>query len=185
MLKSCFADETDLLSILLTTDFYKNDDEKIIDEIYTMFLAGTKTVQTTTTNLFYYLEQYPEVKKKLLAEVDEKLSPISDDFIAKFSQKKADELEYLRYCFMETLRIEPPVAGSLEVAFLENVVVGGIPIAKGDELSVSIAYIHHHPKYWHEPKKFIPERFDPSSPYYKRPDGQARHPLAFTPFLGG
>jgi len=38
---------------------------------------------------------------------------------------------------------------------------------------------------WQEPDKFISERFDPQSPYFKRPDGGIRHPLAFGAFLGG
>jgi cytochrome P450 len=35
----------DLLSILITSDFYKNsDDNLIIDEIFTFFFAGMKTI---------------------------------------------------------------------------------------------------------------------------------------------
>jgi cytochrome P450 len=38
-------DTADLLSILLETDFYqKNDDNLIIDEIFTFFFAGMKTI---------------------------------------------------------------------------------------------------------------------------------------------
>jgi len=33
--------------------------------------------------------------------------------------------------------------------------------------------------------EFIPDRFDPKSKYFRRPDGGVRHPLAFSPFLGG
>ncbi len=35
------------------------------------------------------------------------------------------------------------------------------------------------------PEEFIPDRFDPKSPYYLTPDGKKRHPLSFGPFLGG
>ena len=38
---------------------------------------------------------------------------------------------------------------------------------------------------WFSPEKFMPERFDTSSPYYKRPDGKKRNPLSFNPFFGG
>jgi len=31
----------------------------------------------------------------------------------------------------------------------------------------------------------LPDRFDPKSPLYKRPDGKQRNPYAFCPFLGG
>ena len=45
--------------------------------------------------------------------------------------------------------------------------------------------LHHNPDEWIEPKKFIPERFDPSSPYYLTPSGKKRHPMSYGPFLGG
>mmetsp|Transcript_26081 Transcript_26081/g.18547 ORF Transcript_26081/g.18547 Transcript_26081/m.18547 type:complete len:89 (-) Transcript_26081:132-398(-) len=48
-----------------------------------------------------------------------------------------------------------------------------------------ICVIHHDPNEWQEPEKFIPDRFDSSSPYFKRPDGKLRHPLSFVPFTGG
>lgn len=38
---------------------------------------------------------------------------------------------------------------------------------------------------WIEPTTFIPERFDPESTYFKRPDGGRRSHHAFAPFLGG
>ncbi len=45
--------------------------------------------------------------------------------------------------------------------------------------------LHHNPSQWQEPDKFIPERFDPESPYFKTPSGAKRHPMSFGPFLGG
>ena len=38
---------------------------------------------------------------------------------------------------------------------------------------------------WPEPRKFIPERFDPTSKWFKRADGTNRNPQSFCPFLGG
>ena len=64
------ASGEDLLSILLTNDYYKNDDEMIIDEIFTLFLAGSKTVATTMANLICYLDRAPDAKRKLVAEID-------------------------------------------------------------------------------------------------------------------
>ena len=37
-------DENDLLTILMTTEFFRGDDNLIIDEIITFFLAGMKTI---------------------------------------------------------------------------------------------------------------------------------------------
>lgn len=43
-LSKTYDQQSDLLSILLSTDFYKNEDELMIDEVITFFLAGVKTI---------------------------------------------------------------------------------------------------------------------------------------------
>ena len=45
--------------------------------------------------------------------------------------------------------------------------------------------MHKSPKEWIEPQTFNPDRFDHTSPYFKRPDGTNRSGNAFNPFLGG
>ena len=45
--------------------------------------------------------------------------------------------------------------------------------------------LHWNRDEWIEPEKYIPERFDPSSPYYLTPKGKKRHNMSFMPFLGG
>lgn len=45
--------------------------------------------------------------------------------------------------------------------------------------------LHHNPRQWREPNRFIPERFDPESDYSLTPDGQKRDPMSYLPFLGG
>jgi cytochrome P450 len=64
-----YDDQADLLSILLSTDFYKNEDELMIDEVITFFLAGMKTIQISTTNLIYHLAKNPAIKARLLKEI--------------------------------------------------------------------------------------------------------------------
>ena len=44
-------------------------------------------------------------------------------------------------------------------------------IKKGTTFRVFIHQIHHDNKYWREPEKFIPERFDPDSAYFLMPNG--------------
>ena len=62
---------------------------------------------------------------------------------------------------------------------------GKYKIRKDDPFYICIHELHHSSKYWIEPEKYIPERFDPESKYYLTPDGKKRPPIIFTPFFGG
>ena len=43
----------------------------------------------------------------------------------------------------------------------------------------------HNPLEWRSPEQYLPERFDPSSELYLTPAGKKRHPMSYSPFLGG
>ena len=70
--KSNFEGEgqADLLGILISNDLFKDDNDKIMDEVIAFGFAGTETLAITTSNLLFYLNQNPECKKKLMAEIE-------------------------------------------------------------------------------------------------------------------
>ena len=55
----------------------------------------------------------------------------------------------------------------------------------GEAFYIMIQFIHWDKRQWKEPKKFVPERFDTDSEWYKTPSGSKRKPYSFSPFLGG
>ena len=61
----------------------------------------------------------------------------------------------------------------------------GLRVKKGDFIALNFQSIQNDRNEWFSPEKFMPERFDTNSPYYKRPDGKKRNPFSFTPFFGG
>jgi len=67
----------------------------------------------------------------------------------------------------------------------ETLKAGNLTIRKGDPISINMARLHNNPKEWQKPEKFIPERFDPTSPFYLTPLGTRRNTYSFGPFLGG
>ena len=74
----------DFLTILLTEDFFMNDNERIIDECFTFFFAGSQTSAVTTQNLIIALMKHPEYQEMLLKEFeDELIKPHFKELIEK------------------------------------------------------------------------------------------------------
>jgi cytochrome P450 len=70
--------------------------------------------------------------------------------------------------------------------FNQDVTIGGVDFkAHKTTFIINMQAIMNDPVQWIRPREFNPERFNPSSEMYKRPDGKARNPLAFCPFSGG
>ena len=45
--------------------------------------------------------------------------------------------------------------------------------------------LQYDPSQWREPHRFIPDRYNPKSEWYLRPDGETRATYAWAPFYGG
>ena len=93
--------------------------------------------------------------------------------------------EYTKRCSYESMRINPPTGVNFSALFSQKTRVGGVDFNPDTAFFVNIEAIHHDPKEWISPEKFDPDRFDPKSPMFKRPDGRPRSPLAFCAFNGG
>jgi cytochrome P450 len=87
--------------------------------------------------------------------------------------------------FNETLRISTPTIMTSIFTVTENMKLGNMNLKEGVQLSIFHKYVHMDPEQWLEPDKFVPERFDPQSPFYLTPSGTKRHPMSFIPWLGG
>ena len=74
---------------MLSEPLFMNDIEKTIDEILTIFFAGSQTSSNVSQNLILHLCKHPEAKAKIQAEIDEKDS----------------ELNFYSQCFNEAMRI--------------------------------------------------------------------------------
>jgi len=146
-------------------------DEQIRDEVVTIFLAGHETTSVALTWLFHCLDENPEVVEKLLAEEKRVLNgrtPVLEDL---------RQLEYTRMVIDETMRIYPPVWAIGRHAY-EDDVMCGYAIPKATNCLITIRSIHLNPKYWPEPLKFMPERFN-------KENSKDRHRFVYFPFGGG
>ena len=177
--------EEDLLSILLSSELYRNDDEKTKDELIIFFLAGNETIKTSSTNTVCYLTQNPEAKAKFMAEVTPVLDRATGDFVNKLTMDDVDSFNYVRWCWYESMRLQPPAPSSSLNKFSKTVTIKGIKFTPDVGFMVNFSAIHTDPKEWVDPLAFRPERFDPSSTLFLRPDGMSRNPFSFCPFFGG
>lgn len=64
-----FKDSFDLLTILCQDEYFASHNSAMVDEIITMFLAGSFTLKTSNSNLIQYLALNPEVHTKLMKEL--------------------------------------------------------------------------------------------------------------------
>lgn len=167
--------KNDLLDMLLAVTYEDSGkgmtNKQIRDEAVILFVAGYETTANALTWLWYLLDKHPAVVSKLQQETQSVLN----GKIPGFEDLK--NLTYNKQVIEETMRIYPP-AWSTDRIVLENFDIDGYPIKKGDVIIPFIYGVHHNPKYWPEPEKFLPERF--------APEHKKNHPpFAYFPFGGG
>lgn len=203
----------DLLSTLLNEggDVYSMIEDKaladmtMLDDVSIIYLAAVNTTQISVNNLMKYMhmdEYRQSIREKLQAEVDSHLAFDVWDADGKMIneaqlrdacsyEKIQESFDFTMMCFRESLRIEPPIPFSSSHMFTRDVVLArGTPkelkVNAGQEVHIEMGLLHHNEKHWGpDHDKFIPERFDSASEHFKAPDGSARHPYAYAPFLGG
>ena len=168
-------DRGDLLSMLLLAqdedDGGRMSDLQVRDEAMTIFLAGHETSANALSWCWYLLAQHPEVEVRFHAEVDEALkgrAPRMDD---------TPRLPLTGRIFAEALRLYPPlwVVGRRA---LEDIEIGGYPIAKGSVVIISSYVTQHDARWFPEPERFDPERWTAEA-------RAARPKFSYFPFSAG
>jgi len=143
----------DFLQYMLTAQSKKGfSDEQLRDELLTVFAAGHEATANTLIWAFYILGSLPQVKNKLLRE----LEPIATS--KQINPAELQNMPYLDLFLKELLRQYPPIPSAPRVA-LSDTRLGGFDIPKETKVFVSIFANHMHKKYWQEPEVFRPERF--------------------------
>lgn len=146
------------------------DDERLLAELITFFLAGHETSANTLSWAVTLIGHHPEVWEGIRAEADS----VFTDGIPGF--EKLNEMRYTRAVIDETLRIKPTV-WALARRTLEPVELGGYTLPAGMEIMPAVYLAHRHPDFWEEPDTFRPERFVNGLPQDKR--------KAYIPFGAG
>ena len=133
------------------------DDEGVRDQLMTTFLAGHETTAAALTWAGWALAAYPEMAGRAAEEVDRVLGGRTPGY--------ADlaELPYIGMVVKEVLRLYSPSPGLLARRALEDVRIGGYLLPKGSVVSIMTVIPHHDARWFPQPERFDPLRFDPAA----------------------
>lgn len=171
------SSRTDILSMLIAARDEQGQsmtDEELRDELMTLLIAGHETTATALAWALYWIHKLPEVRQKLVEELDSLGNDADSNAIFK--------LPYLNAVCSETLRIYPVGMLTFPRVPKEPVSLGSYDLEPGTVLMGSIYLIHQREDLYPEPKQFKPERFleRQYSPYEFLPFGAgARRCIGF------
>jgi unspecific monooxygenase len=159
---------TDILSLMMTARDEAGEpmtDVELRDELMTLLVAGHETTATSLAWSFYWIHHLPEVREKLLQELDTLGENPDPNSILR--------LPYLNAICQETQRIYPVIMFALPRLVKSPLQIMGYQFEPGTRLSPCIYLTHHREELYPEPKQFKPERFldRQFSPYEYLPFG--------------
>lgn len=119
--------------------------------------TGSDTTATGLSALFFYISRHPYALTRARDEV--RTAFATRDMIRPGAT--LNSCAYLRACIDESLRLTPPIGGSLfrEVAPGSGISIDGHFFAPGTDVGTSIYSIHRNPAYFARPHAFVPERW--------------------------
>ncbi|NMG06601.1 cytochrome P450 [Brasilonema sp. UFV-L1] len=158
----------DILSLMMSArdeDGQPMTDEELRDELMTLMVAGHETTASALTWAFYWIDYLPEVRDKLLRELDTLGDNPDPSTVAK--------LPYLNALCQETLRIYPIAMNAFPRVVRLPIEIQGYTLPEGTIIIPNIYLAHHREETYPQSKQFKPERFleRQFSPYEYLPFG--------------
>ncbi|TBU49014.1 cytochrome P450 monooxygenase pc-2 [Dichomitus squalens] len=175
------ADENETLLDHLVK--YTDEFNVLHDETLNIMIAGRDTTAATLTFAIYLLCLYPEVFKRLRAEILEKIGPTQ---MPNFDDIRT--MKYLRAVINETLRLYPIVPFNIRVATRDTTIPNPDPtkppifVPAKVGVAYSVFLMHRRKDYWgpdalyFDPDRFLDERLNK---YF------TGNPFIFLPFNAG
>ena len=130
------------------------NDEQLIDNLLTFYLAGHETTAKALTWTLYLLARSPHWTAALKDEIARVTAG------APVSAADIERLVLVQQVLKESMRLYPPVPLMTRQA-VGDAQLGPHPIANGTSVVMSIYAIHRHRARWNDPDAFDPERFAP------------------------
>lgn len=141
------------------------------DQVLLLLFAGHETLNSALGTFCLSLAQYPEVREKLRAEINQ---VVGNDSLTLEHFK---QMTYLEMAIKEVLRIVPPVGGGFRKV-VKSCDYNGYYIPEGWTVLYQIGRTHADESIYYQPEKFDPERFSPER-------SEDKKPFSYLPFGGG
>ncbi|CAH0559532.1 unnamed protein product [Brassicogethes aeneus] len=148
------------------------DDDDITAQTLVFFFGGYDTVKILMVFMLYELLMNPEVQDKLRKE----MMALREKNEGKVTYEELLGLKYLDMVVSETLRLWPIAAFIDRVCNKEYTIEPENPgeeklvLEKGISVMVPVGGIQMDPKYWPNPTKFDPERFNEENKHKIQPN---------------
>jgi cytochrome P450 len=153
-------DPGDVLSMLLAARDAETGeamtDGQVYDEVVTLLTGGIETTALALSWLFHEVAKQPRIERRWHREVDEVLGggPVTHDHVP--------QLRYTGQIVREVLRRYP--IWLLMRRTNTDVTLDGITIPPATEVTISPHALHHDARYFPDPERFDPDRWDPVAP---------------------
>jgi cytochrome P450 len=146
-------------------------EQSLRDQVITIFLAGYETVANALSWAWYLLSQNPECERRFHQEIDRELQgrlPTYDD---------VPRLRYVEMVLAESMRLYPP-AWAMGRYARSDFQLGDFFLPAKTTVLMSQFITHRDARFFPDPLRFDPERFDPDS-------RSRRTKLTYFPFGAG
>ncbi len=155
----------DVLGMLLSArheDGEPMSAQELRDELMTALVAGHETTASQLAWAFERLAREPEVRRRLVDELDE-----------------GESEAYLTATIQEIMRLRPVLAEAEPRVVKQRVEIGGVEYPPGVALIASAYLVHRDPDIYPHPEELRPERF------MEKAGGRAPGTYTWIPFGGG
>ncbi|MEH2236429.1 cytochrome P450 [Nostoc sp.] len=145
---------TDILSLMMAArdeEGQSMTDVELRDELITLLAAGHETTATSLAWAFYWIHHLPQVREKLLQELDSLGENPDPNAILR--------LPYLSAVCSETQRLYPVVMLALNRLVKSPLEIMGYQLNPGTLVIPCIYLTHHREDLYPQSKQFKPERF--------------------------
>ncbi len=147
----------------------KLDDENIRYQILTFLIAGHETTAGLLAFTLHELARNRELRARVRLEVDRVVGE------GMPTMKQVLELDLVRRCQSEGLRLWPTFPAVTRAAREDTVIGGRFEVPKGQRITLLLNALHRDPAAWPDPTRFDPDRFLPEAV-------KGRPPASYKPF---